>query len=101
MGQIMPLFDHIIESSKAGVRNAMTMGPVQGQGSARQAVYYGDLMANVYALDAQTGRLLWTRKVERNYLGNAEFKAAYAAAAPGALKMMLAIQKPVPLLHKN
>ena len=53
--------------SKAGVRNAMTVGPVQGQGTARQAVYYGDLMANVYALDAQTGRLLWTRKVERNY----------------------------------
>jgi polyvinyl alcohol dehydrogenase (cytochrome) len=45
----------------------MTVGPVQGQGTARQAVYYGDLMANVYALDAQTGRLLWTRKVERNY----------------------------------
>lgn len=31
------------------------------------------------------------RKVERNCLGNAEFRAAYAAAAPGALKMMLAI----------
>ena len=31
------------------------------------------------------------RKVERNYLGYAQFKAAYDAAGPGALKMLMAI----------
>lgn len=53
--------------SKAGVRNAMTVGPIRGPGAARYAVFYGDLTAHVYALDAQTGRPLWIRKVERNY----------------------------------
>jgi polyvinyl alcohol dehydrogenase (cytochrome) len=53
--------------SKAAVRNAMTIGPIRGQGAVRYAVYYGDLKANVYALDAQTGRLLWVRNVEPHY----------------------------------
>ena len=53
--------------SRAGVRNAMTIGPIRGHSPVRYAVYYGDLKANVYALDAQTGRLLWRRKVEQQY----------------------------------
>lgn len=53
--------------SKAGVRNAMTIGAIHGHAGSRYAVYYGDLKANVYALDAQTGALLWTRRIEPHY----------------------------------
>ncbi len=34
------------------VRNAMTLGPVKGRGATRYAVYFGDLKANVHAIDA-------------------------------------------------
>jgi polyvinyl alcohol dehydrogenase (cytochrome) len=50
--------------SKASVRNAMTVGPIEGQSGVRDAVFFGDLKANVYALDAESGKLLWTRKVD-------------------------------------
>jgi polyvinyl alcohol dehydrogenase (cytochrome) len=53
--------------AKAGVRNAMTIGGMTGHPGVRFAVYFGDLKANAYALDAQTGRLIWTRRVEDNY----------------------------------
>jgi polyvinyl alcohol dehydrogenase (cytochrome) len=53
--------------TKAGVRNAMTVGPVKTKGPGKYAVYFGDLKSNVYALDAQTGELLWTDHVEENY----------------------------------
>jgi polyvinyl alcohol dehydrogenase (cytochrome) len=46
------------------IRNAATVGPVPGQGAARYAVYFGDGHANVYALDAQTGRQLWKTKTD-------------------------------------
>jgi len=48
----------------AGVRNAMSIAPVKGQGSAKYAVYFGDIKANVYGVDAASGRLLWKVKVE-------------------------------------
>jgi polyvinyl alcohol dehydrogenase (cytochrome) len=53
--------------SKAAVRNAMTIGKISGHHGVRLAVYFGDVKANAYALDAQTGSLIWTRKVERHY----------------------------------
>jgi polyvinyl alcohol dehydrogenase (cytochrome) len=55
--------------TKAGVRNAMTIGPARGTSHARYAVYFGDLKANVYALDAQTDAPLWTSHVEEHYTG--------------------------------
>jgi polyvinyl alcohol dehydrogenase (cytochrome) len=51
---------------KAGVRNAMVVGPITGHGKTRFAVYFGDVKANVYALDAQTGEQLWINHVEDN-----------------------------------
>jgi polyvinyl alcohol dehydrogenase (cytochrome) len=84
--------------SKAGVRNAMTVGPITGHPGTRYAVFYGDLKANSYALDAESGRLLWTRKVEENYTARLTAAPAlyagrlyvpvssweeFAAAAPG------------------
>jgi polyvinyl alcohol dehydrogenase (cytochrome) len=46
--------------SQAAVRSASTVGPIDGHGNTRYAVYFGDIKANVYALDASTGELLWT-----------------------------------------
>jgi len=50
------------------VRNALTIGPITGQGSARYAAYFGDGHANVFALDAQNGRLLWKTKVDPHFV---------------------------------
>jgi polyvinyl alcohol dehydrogenase (cytochrome) len=55
--------------AKAGVRNAMTVGPIKGRGKVRYAVYFGDLKANVYAIDADSGALLWTTHIESHYTG--------------------------------
>lgn len=53
--------------TKAGVRNAMTLGPIAGFPGVKAAVFFGDVKANAYALDAQSGKLLWTRKVEDHF----------------------------------
>jgi polyvinyl alcohol dehydrogenase (cytochrome) len=50
------------------IRNALTVGPVTGQGSTRYAVYFGDGKANVFALDAQNGKLLWKTKVDDHFV---------------------------------
>jgi polyvinyl alcohol dehydrogenase (cytochrome) len=53
--------------AKGAVRAAASVGPIAGRPSTLFAVYVGDLKANVYALDAQDGRLLWETKVDENY----------------------------------
>lgn len=55
------------------VRNAPSLGAVTGQGAASQggarwAVFFGDGHANVYALDAQSGRLLWKTKADPHFI---------------------------------
>ncbi len=51
--------------AQAAVRTAMTVAPYQRAGaSARFAVYFGDGRANAYAVDAETGRELWVRKID-------------------------------------
>jgi polyvinyl alcohol dehydrogenase (cytochrome) len=50
------------------VRGALTVGPIAGQGTASYAVYYGDGHANVFAVDAQNGRLLWKTKVDSHFV---------------------------------
>lgn len=52
--------------TKASVRTAMTVGPIAGHSDVKYAVYFGDMKSNAYAVDAQTGSLLWTRKVDEN-----------------------------------
>jgi polyvinyl alcohol dehydrogenase (cytochrome) len=47
--------------AQAGVRTAVSIGSVTGVGTARHAAYFGDVAANVYAVDAATGSLLWTQ----------------------------------------
>jgi polyvinyl alcohol dehydrogenase (cytochrome) len=48
----------------SGVRNAISIGEVKGLGAARFAAYFGDVRANVYAIDASTGRLLWETRAD-------------------------------------
>ena len=48
----------------AGVRTAISVGPVKGKGAAKYGVYFGDIRANVYMLDASTGKEIWKVKVE-------------------------------------
>ena len=50
------------------VRNALTIGPVRGHGSTRYAVYFGDGKANVFAIDAQNGELLWKTKADPHFI---------------------------------
>ena len=53
--------------ARAGVRNAMTLGPIKARGAGPQAVFFGDLKANAYAIDAWSGREIWVRRVEENF----------------------------------
>jgi polyvinyl alcohol dehydrogenase (cytochrome) len=51
--------------AETGVRNAISVGPLDG---GRHAIYFGDILSNVYALDAVTGALVWKVKVEEHPL---------------------------------
>ncbi len=51
----------------AGVRNAMTLGPIRAHGRKSYAVFFGDLKSNAYAIDARTGRKIWITHVEDNF----------------------------------
>jgi polyvinyl alcohol dehydrogenase (cytochrome) len=50
----------------AGVRTAISIGPAKGKGAAKYGVYFGDIRANVYMLDASTGKEIWKVKVEEH-----------------------------------
>lgn len=54
--------------AQAGVRNAISVGVLKSGGLTRYAAYFGDLRANVYAVDAGTGALLWKTRVDKNGL---------------------------------
>ena len=55
---------HWSSQARSGVRNAISIGEVRGQGTTGFAAYFGDVRANVYAVDASTGRLLWETRVD-------------------------------------
>ncbi|MEP6549026.1 MAG: PQQ-binding-like beta-propeller repeat protein [Gammaproteobacteria bacterium] len=63
----------------AGVRNAMSVGPLKSPKGTRSAVFFGDLKASAYAIDAQNGSEIWKTRVEENF-------AARVTAAPGLYK---------------
>src|SRR5436190_1061199 len=50
------------------VRGALSVGPITGQGTSRFAVYFGDGHANVFAVDAQNGKLLWKAKADSHWV---------------------------------
>lgn len=49
------------------VRTAMSIGAVKVKGSSGYAVFFGDRQANVYAVDAHTGRKLWSAHPETEF----------------------------------
>jgi polyvinyl alcohol dehydrogenase (cytochrome) len=49
--------------AKSGVRTAPVIAAVAGRPGTKFAAYFGDMRGNVYAVDAHSGKLLWTRKV--------------------------------------
>ncbi|MDE3169828.1 MAG: PQQ-binding-like beta-propeller repeat protein, partial [Acidobacteriota bacterium] len=49
--------------AKSGVRTSPVIGEVASARAGKFAAYFGDMRGNVYAVDAQTGNLIWTRKV--------------------------------------
>lgn len=52
---------------RSGIRSALSVGPVTlADGSAGQAVFFVDILANAYAINAHTGEVLWVRKVEEH-----------------------------------
>jgi len=55
---------HWTYKAQAGIRTGLVVGPYKTAAGAGQAVYFGDVKANAYAVDAQTGRELWVRKVD-------------------------------------
>ena len=52
--------------AQAGIRTGLTVGPYKSASGSGQALYFGDVRANAYAVDAQTGRQLWVRKVDEH-----------------------------------
>ncbi|MEP7118479.1 MAG: PQQ-binding-like beta-propeller repeat protein [Acidobacteriota bacterium] len=48
--------------ASAGVRTAPTVGP--GSGANRYLLYFGDIRANVYAINADTGALVWKERLD-------------------------------------
>jgi polyvinyl alcohol dehydrogenase (cytochrome) len=51
--------------AQAGVRTAVSVATYRtADRKQRHAVYFGDGRANAYAVDAQTGQQIWTRKID-------------------------------------
>ncbi len=50
--------------AKTGVRTAVSVGPATGIPGVRYVAYFGDIWANVYAVDAETGKQIWMTQVE-------------------------------------
>jgi polyvinyl alcohol dehydrogenase (cytochrome) len=51
--------------AKSGIRTAVSVGPYKRAGGGTgYAIYFADGAANAYGVDANTGKEVWTRKVE-------------------------------------
>jgi len=53
--------------AKAGVRTAITLAPIKTATGNRFAAYFGDLKANLFAVDAETGAQIWTARVDQHH----------------------------------
>ena len=56
--------------SEAQVRTSIVIDSVSGHGSTKYAAYFGDRKANVYAVDARNGELLWKKNLEPRVLAH-------------------------------
>jgi polyvinyl alcohol dehydrogenase (cytochrome) len=55
--------------ARAAVRSALAYATSSSAGGVQHRVYFGDAQANAYALNAETGALLWIRKIEQHANG--------------------------------
>src|ERR1700688_3943807 len=46
------------------MRVAVSIAPVKGPGTTKYAAYFGDQKANMYGLDAESGKMLWKTKID-------------------------------------
>ncbi len=53
---------------KAGVRSSVVIGQIPASDPPRYAAYFGDIEANMYAVDATTGEELWQTRVAEHRL---------------------------------
>ena len=85
------------------VRNSPMVGAVSGQGTARWAVFFGDGHANVFALDAQTGRQLWKTRVDDHVVARITAGVKYHEGRVyvpiSGLRGVQQRQQGLPLLH--
>lgn len=51
-------------AASSGVRSAISIGRIETNAGPRYAAFFGDGQAYAYALDAQSGKLIWKTKVE-------------------------------------
>ncbi len=63
--------------AKSGIRNAMTVAKLGPHGG--YAVFFGDVKANVYAVDAQSGQERWINHVEDHITDRVTAAPAYFA----------------------
>jgi polyvinyl alcohol dehydrogenase (cytochrome) len=54
---------HWTFQAEGGIRSAVSIGTMPGN---TLAAYFGDQSANVYALNAETGKLLWKKRVDEH-----------------------------------
>jgi polyvinyl alcohol dehydrogenase (cytochrome) len=62
--------------AKGGVRTAVTIAPVKTPG-AKFAAFFGDIRANVYAIDIENGSLLWTALADKHAVARITGAPAY------------------------
>jgi polyvinyl alcohol dehydrogenase (cytochrome) len=54
-------------TAEAGVRTALMLGPYEkADGTSGFAAYFGDMSASAYAVDANTGELVWQREIDEH-----------------------------------
>ena len=57
---------HWTYHAKAGIRTATSVGPYKAAAASGFAVYFADGNAHAYAVDAATGREIWSRRVDEH-----------------------------------
>jgi polyvinyl alcohol dehydrogenase (cytochrome) len=62
----------------AGVRTAMSIARLPIDGSPKTIVMFGDLRAQAYAIDAETGSLIWKTQVEQHPMSRVTGTPSYA-----------------------
>jgi polyvinyl alcohol dehydrogenase (cytochrome) len=68
---------HWFLDAGVSVRSPMTMGFIEREGETREAVFFGDGTANVYAVDSATGEIIWRTEVDDFPVAHVSGSAVY------------------------